>query len=317
MWVETWRKLATTLRMDDSKSFYEYRPAAHFLVTDEDAADFLQSQFTNELRPFEAGRCTYGLWLDVKGKVIADSVVLCEGEEAFRILSERCSGEAIAAHMERHIIADDVEIEHREPGFGLELSAAGVAALGWPLPECGHSITREVGILFCRHTGIYNMVIDSESELQAIRAVLTEAGFAAGSEAERGLARIAAGMPQVPDEIGASDLPGEGELERDAISFTKGCYLGQEVVARMHNIGKPQRRLFVVTGGGQVPEVPCALYNAESKQVGELRSAYVDAGAWSGVAILKTRFAGVGETLHLEASEVAVIRALREGLGND
>ena len=64
--------------MDASKSFYEYTPAAHFLVSDEDAADFLQSQFTNDLRPFEAGRSTYGLWLDVKGKVIADSVVLCE-----------------------------------------------------------------------------------------------------------------------------------------------------------------------------------------------------------------------------------------------
>ena len=51
---------------------YEYKPAGHLLVTDEDAADFLQSQFTNELCPFEAGRCVYGLWLNVKGKVIAD-----------------------------------------------------------------------------------------------------------------------------------------------------------------------------------------------------------------------------------------------------
>ena len=73
--------------MDPSKSFYQYAPAAHFLVTDEDAADFLQSQFTNELRPFEEGQVSYGLWLDVKGKVIADSVVLCEGAEQFRVIS--------------------------------------------------------------------------------------------------------------------------------------------------------------------------------------------------------------------------------------
>ena len=64
--------------MDPSKSFYQYAPAAHFLVKGEDAADFLQSQFTNELRPFELRQATYGLWLDVKGKVIADSVVICE-----------------------------------------------------------------------------------------------------------------------------------------------------------------------------------------------------------------------------------------------
>ena len=51
---------------------YDYKRAAHLWVTDEDAADFLQSQFANDLRPFAAGKCTYGLWLDVKGKVIAD-----------------------------------------------------------------------------------------------------------------------------------------------------------------------------------------------------------------------------------------------------
>lgn len=76
--------------MDVSKHFYAFRPAADFLVTDEDAADFLQSQFTNDLRPFQPGQCTYGLWLDVKGKVIADSYVLCLGDEHFRVLSERC-----------------------------------------------------------------------------------------------------------------------------------------------------------------------------------------------------------------------------------
>jgi len=303
--------------MDASKSFYRYTPAGHFHVTDEDAADFLQSQFTNELRPFEAGRCTYGLWLDVKGKVMADSVVLCQGGAHFRILSERCEGEAIAAQMERHIIADDVVIEHCAPGFGFELSAAAIASLGLQLPELGRFVSIEGGVLFSSRTPLYNMVIDSESEAGAIHEKLISAGFAPFSEAGRGLARIEAGIPLVPDEIGSTDLPGEGALERDAISFTKGCYLGQEVVARMHNIGKPQRGLFVVQGEGSAPEAPLALYNRDSKQVGELRTAYRGMGHWRGVAILKTRFAGVGENLHLETSEVTVICSLQERLKND
>ena len=82
--------------MDASKSFYQYVPAGHFIVTDGDAADFLQSQFTYELRPFNVGQATYGLWLDVKGKVIADSVVLCEGAEKFRVISECCCPRAVA-----------------------------------------------------------------------------------------------------------------------------------------------------------------------------------------------------------------------------
>ena len=90
-----------------------YQPAfaADLYAHGEDAADFLQSQFSNELRPFAVGRCTYGLWLDVKGKVQADAWVLQTGKESFRILSEHCSGAIIRSHLERHIVADDVEID--------------------------------------------------------------------------------------------------------------------------------------------------------------------------------------------------------------
>jgi len=303
--------------MHASNSFYRYAPAAHFLVTDEDAADFLQSQFTNELRPFEEGQCTYGLWLDVKGKVMADSVVLCEGVERFRMLSERCAGEVIAAHMERHIIADDVQIEQLASCFGFEFSGEGVEALGLELPERGRFVCVEGGVLFSARKRLYNMVIDSEPQAEALQAKLIRAGFSQFSEVERSLARIEAGIPLVPDEIGAADLPGEGGLEGNAISFTKGCYLGQEVVARMHNIGKPQRGLFVVQGEGAAPHVPIALYNADSKQVGELRTAYLKSDSWVGVAILKTRFAGVGESLKIKENEATVINLLGKGHGND
>lgn len=305
--------------MDAANYFYQYRPAAHFLVTDEDAADFLQSQFSNELRPFEPGRCCYGLWLDVKGKVIADSVVLCEGEERFRVLSECCPGEVITAHMQRHIIADEVVIEPAGPAWAFQLFAGAVTALGWTPLQPGQFETISGGRLYCVRDQHYTIVLESESAAEACRARLLAAGFAASSETEQGLARLAAGIPLVPDEIGPADLPGEGGLQQDAISFTKGCYLGQEVVARMHNLGKPQRGLFIVTGQGSLPSVPCALYNEGAKQVGELRTAYSEAAgdAWRGVAILKTRYASEGERLHSDAEEVMVAELLRKGPKHD
>jgi folate-binding protein YgfZ len=159
------------------------------------------------------------------------------------------------------------------------------------------------------------MLIYTESVAKLVSEKLTDLGFIEFSASERGLARIDRGRPLVPDEIGAADMPGEGGLDRDAISFTKGCYLGQEVVARMHNVGKAQRGLFVVRGEGAIPELPLALTNSDSKQVGELRTAYLDGETWQGVAILKTRFAGVGETLRYETYEVSVVRALRKTLG--
>jgi folate-binding protein YgfZ len=297
--------------MDPSKSFYQFAPAAHLLVTDEDAADFLQSQFTNELRPFDLGQATYGLWLDVKGKVIADSVVICEGAEQFRVISECCVGELIATHMERHIIADDVEIEHGQSTYGFELPARAVEALGLAYPDSGRFLLIEGGILYSVQDSTYNMLIYTESVAKLVSEKLIDLGFIEFSASERGLARIDRGRPLVPDEIGAADMPGEGGMERDAISFTKGCYLGQEVVARMHNVGKAQRGLFVVRGEGAIPELPLTLTNSDSKQVGELRTAYLDGETWQGVAILKTRFAGVGKTLRYETYEVSVVRALR------
>jgi folate-binding protein YgfZ len=277
----------------------------------------LQSQFTNELRPFELGQATYGLWLSVKGKVIADSVVICEGAEQFRVISECCAGELIAAHMERHIIADDVEIEHGELGYGLELPAQAVEALGLDCPKSGRFVCIEGGSLYSTQDSLYNMVIQTDSAAKLAVEKLIDLGFIEIPACERGLARIDRGRPLVPDEIGAADMPGEGGLELDAISFTKGCYLGQEVVARMHNVGKAQRGLFVVRGEGVIPELPLALTNSNSKKVGELRTAYLDGETWQGVAILKKRFAGVGETLRYDTHEVSVLRALREGLAND
>lgn len=303
--------------MDASKSFSHYITRAHFLVTDEDSADFLQSQFTNELRPFEEGRSSYGLWLDVKGKVQGDSWILCEGEEQFRVLSERSDGGRIRSHLEKHIIADDVEIEAVEPATIFELPLAALDFLGLSAPEEGRFLQTDAGNLYSARNGIYNMVIFDEGSASDFKNRLEAGGFSEMEPDSRGLARLDAGVPLVPDEVGDTDLPGEGELEQDAISFTKGCYLGQEVVARMHNIGKPQRRLFIIQGEGDSPSCPLALYNSDSKQVGELRTAYRDGENWRGVAILKTRFAGVGETLQNEDIQANVIKSLREGTCNE
>jgi tRNA-modifying protein YgfZ len=85
--------------------------------------------------------------------------------------------------------------------------------------------------------------------------------------------RIAAGIPAVSVDVGPSDLPNEAGLEADAISFTKGCYLGQEVMARLKSMGQVRRRLLRVRGErGDFPALPAALYLG-ARQVGELRSA--------------------------------------------
>lgn len=302
---------------------YEYTTRTHLLVSDEDAADFLQSQFTNELRPIEAGRVTYGLWLDVKGKVIADSTVLCEGEESFRLISETSDAVALIEKLERHIIADDVVIETGLALVGFALVGAFervLAALNLSVPVKGQFVQSEQLIVFLgrrsKTPSVELLCLDATAS-DRVRAVLSAQGVAMLAREQMELERMAAGVPLVPVDIGPADMPGEGGMELDAISFTKGCYLGQEVVARMHNVGRPQRTLFAVSGAGAAPECPLPIYNSEKKAVGELRSVVVSDSGWLGVAILKHRFAGVGDTLSSDAGTVLVERVFRDLKGGE
>ena len=306
----------------DTAFGYEYTTGTHLLVTDEDAADFLQSQFTNELRPVEAGRCTYGLWLDVKGKVLADSYVLCEGDEQFRLLSETSEAAVLSAKLENHIIADDVVIEQASDLVGFAVFGVGSAAvlteLGLAIPAQGRFESYDECLVFNGRRSndeCFEILCLSASATERVRSVLSRLGVGMVQADRMTRERMQAGYPLVPVEIGPSDMPGEGGLEADAVSFTKGCYLGQEVVARMHNVGRPQRALFAVSGKGDCPECPLAIYNREAKQVGEVRTAVQAGNGWLGVALLKHRFASVGDVLVVGVSELIVERVFREQKG--
>jgi folate-binding protein YgfZ len=98
------------------------------------------------------------------------------------------------------------------------------------------------------------------------------AGARWGTAAELEHLRVTAGIPAVPAEVGPADLPNEGGLDAAAVSYTKGCYVGQEVMARVKATGRIRRRLIRVRGAAPPPSVPAALWR-EGRQVGELRSA--------------------------------------------
>lgn len=276
---------------------YFYEISAHLIVTDEDSADFLQSQFSNDLRPFEAGQCTYGLWLDVKGKIVADSWVLCEGEEAFRVFSEHGDISLIKEKLENHIIADDVQLELGSKLYGLALMGEGVE---------GSAALKAADFSFPgRRSGrpCYELIFSDEGARQVC---LEAADYEVVSKEWIQLEQMKSGLAQVYAEILPGDLPGEGGLVGDAVSLTKGCFLGQEVVARMHNVGRPQRGLYFLAGSGTMPEVPAQVTNPEGKRLGDLRTCIGEAAGWQGIAILKTRFVEEGMQLLVSDQSAAV-----------
>ena len=267
---------------------HAFAPGACLHVTGEDALSFLQGQFTQELKSSIKAPVAYGLWLNQKGKVLADSFVLMEDDDNKLVISFTGHAEVIRERLENYIIADDVAIEDQTSQWrGLTVGGADAAAwlagqMGGALPAAGEFLRTANGFLFRGRRGAG----ESWEWIRPAGAALPDGlAFISAEVIER--LRIKAGIPAVPMDIGPGDLPNEGGLEVDAISYTKGCYLGQEVMARLKSMGQLRRRLVRVRATGATPPaVPCALLQGE-KRVGDLRSAVADgAGGFIGLALV-------------------------------
>lgn len=224
------------------------------------------------------GDTAYGLWLNQKGKVMADNFVIRAGEEEFRLVSYESPAAEVIARLESFIIADDVTVtdETAEWSGVTIFSDATLGEARAALPE---------GFVFAGRRG-------SEASIEwvvptaQINTTLPKLDLGVSlSAAEMEARRIAARIPSVPRDIGLDDLPQEGGLEHDAVSFNKGCYLGQEVMARLHAMGRVRRRLVSAQGRGELPPLPAALYAGE-KKIGELRTAVCERDGFVGLAMI-------------------------------
>lgn len=300
---------------DFSAFFSLYRPSAVLRVTGEDALAFLQGQFTQELRSPSTALSTYGLWLNQKGKVIADSFALRDGD-VWWLVSYASSAQSIRERLEAYIIADDVLVEdvtHQWEGVAI----AGAEATLWlekrgvALPPRGEWAQLDGRMIFRGRRGGG----DSWEWLCPAGAGLPQEVLESGIKEVDALAlerwRIVQGVPSVPRDAGPGDLPNEAGLEEVAISYSKGCYLGQEVMARLKSMGQVRRRLLRVKGAGATPVCPAALYT-EAKKVGEIRSAASeeDGNGFVGLAMLSLIGLDATRLLSLEAGGTPAVQVL-------
>ena len=283
-------------------AIFEWQPAAWLRVTGSDSGTFLQGQFTNDLRMLEAGRAVYGLWLNVKGKVVADSFVVGGAtKDEFWVGSYFSPADVIRGRLEAFAIADDVTIEDLTASvsavtiFRGETDAALVPpdAEGWIFPgQRSREDNRE---------WVFPM-----NRREAIQVRL--GGLPAISADEVARRRIKSGIPAIPADLGLGDLPNEGGLEAEAISYTKGCYLGQEVMARLKTMGQVRRRLVrVAFAREKIPPLPTPVFLG-ARQVGELRSAAPEGpGHFVGLAMVSLLHVGTGAQLAFAGDAPATI----------
>jgi folate-binding protein YgfZ len=280
------------MKIPPSISIFPYFPAGMLKVTGPDARTFLQGQFTNDLNPMVPGLSVYGLWLDRKGRTVADSTIIQDTHDLeFWIASTSSQGPLIERHLGSHIIADDVALAD-ETGSWRAVALIGDGSGSWlrARERAGHVFPGRRG------AGESWEWFFQQAELAAVNAEVSGARVVEGDEVER--MRIASGIPSVPADIGPSDLPNEGGLDRDAISYSKGCYTGQEVMARIKSLGRVRRALVRVRGSGPPPALPAPLWRGDKRE-GELRSAVQDAGGFAGLALVSTDSAAAGGALSL------------------
>jgi folate-binding protein YgfZ len=218
-----------------------------FAVDGPDAADYLQGQLTNDVEALEPGTGCYSALLDRKGRMQADMRVL-RHEAGFVIDTEPETGDAVLRHLSMYKIGRDVEVSDRSAERAL-ISVIGPAAAqivldGPPGPEGTHRRVQLAGVdAAAIATDVGVDLLAGTEDVEAVLAELERRGAEPVGEEAAEIVRVESGRPRFGREMSATTIPQEAGINERAVSFTKGCYIGQETVARLHYKGKPNRRL--------------------------------------------------------------------------
>jgi folate-binding protein YgfZ len=243
-----------------------------------DAKEFLQGQVTNDVERLQPGHGCYAAFLTHKGKMLGDMRVLDVGDELL-LDTERVTLQALFNMIRRYKLASDFELHKRTLEMGL-LSLIGpdarrVAGAG-SLGAAEHDNARgQVGgrevILVTSDTGVD--VFCQAADTAAVRAALEAAGAVTVGEDVAEIVRVERGRPRYGIELDEGVIPQEAGLNERAVSFTKGCYVGQETVARLFYRGKPNRHLRGVRLSG--PAATGDVLRLGEKEVGRLATVVV------------------------------------------
>jgi folate-binding protein YgfZ len=276
-------------------------------LSGEGAKEFLQGQVTNDIEGLATGEGCYAAFLTPKGKMLGDLRALDAGSELL-LDCERIALQELFNMIRRFSIGFDLELHKRTLESGLlsligpaSNTTAGVDETRLPPHEHAHAVVSVGGIAaraIRTDVGI-DMLCDA-GDLEALGAALAAAGAVAVSEAAADCLRIEHGRPRYGLDLDNSVIPQEAGLNERAVSFTKGCYVGQETVARLFYRGKPNRQLRGLRLSAPGHDVDQLL--AGERQVGQITSVACSPTFGSiGLALVR-REAPVGSTVSVGAN---------------
>ncbi|MDP9292935.1 MAG: folate-binding protein [Actinomycetota bacterium] len=241
-------------------------------LTGGEAAEFLQGQVTNDVEALGPGQGCYAAFLTPKGKMLGDLRVLHLGDELF-LDTERASLQELFNMIRRFKLGRDVELHKRTLERGLlsligpeARTVAGADGLGPAEYDSAPAVLAGVPVrLVATDVGV-DIICEAACTAELAAAL---DGAVPVSEAAAEILRVERGRPRYGLDLDDSVIPQEAGLNDRAVSFSKGCYVGQETVARLHYRGKPNRHLRGLRLGGLVERgEPLRLGEREVGRVG-------------------------------------------------
>lgn len=261
---------------------YDLGWRAKIVLTGGDRVRWLNGMISNNVRDLATGHGVYAFLLNAQGRIQADLYAFQRGASLL-VDTERSQREKVLQLFDHYIIADDVEVKD----IGAQLTALGLTGsesrnvlerAGISVPDLGYlqfadTKWNEVSITVL-HSGeeakdSWQVWIAPE-QVGSLWDALVKAGAKPAGTAALNLFRISRGIPQFGQDIRERDLPQETGQMR-ALNFTKGCYLGQEIVERIRSRGAVHREFGAFAVDGALPEAGTKIH-ADGKEVGEITS---------------------------------------------
>jgi tRNA-modifying protein YgfZ len=267
---------------------------AKLRITGGDRVRFLNGQLTNELKDAKPGQTIYACVLTAKGKLCGDLFITASAE-AFLLDFHPALRESIPARLEKYAIADDVEFSEQTDEFCLFHTLT---------PDLPQTILPE-GIVSRSHRfgqEGYDLLVPVALK-NVVPQLLKEEAL---SPEEVETFRIERGIPEWGRELNENVIPNEAGLDQIAVSYTKGCYVGQEVISRLKSLGHVNRKLCgIQLVAGSVLTSGNKLLDDSGKEIGFVTSAANSAqfGAWIGLAYIKRNFDQPGTRYRVQSPD--------------
>ncbi|MCA9230953.1 MAG: folate-binding protein YgfZ [Planctomycetales bacterium] len=289
-------------------------------IVGEDRARLVHNMCTNDICRLSPGEGCETFFADVKGKIVAHGFVLV-AEDQLLFLTVPQQASVIIKHLDRYIIREDVQLLDNSDKYGLLVLCGtevpfilrdrlGVDSVGWQTPLQNTTCNfQDIELLLVGFNALWPEAFLLRYPQGEKERLLSSLDQREGAPAVWKTLRVESGLPLLGVDFGPSNLPQELNRDARAISFNKGCYLGQETIARIDALGHVNQQLVSLQfSENTLPEPGDKVFVAE-KEVGKITSA-----VWSprleaplALAMVRRGFNALGSELQCERGRAIVI----------